>query len=50
MRGCSSVSSLRTSPVSIPAPVFSSKACVVCSRCPAAEATSPPSYIHLLRS
>jgi hypothetical protein len=39
-----------TWPSSIPAPVFSSKACVACSRVPAAEATAPPSYIHDVRS
>ena len=37
-------------PLSKPAPVCSSNAWVACSRIPAADATSPPSYIQLERS
>ncbi len=34
----------------MPAPVFSANAWLACSRTPAAEAISPPSYIQLDRS
>jgi hypothetical protein len=49
-RGSCSVSSRRMLPSFIPAPVLSSNAWAVCSRTPAADAISPPSYIQVERS